>query len=57
MRKQKIDNLERKNAGLRSKLNNYEKQPGNWEAFKLDFNHEKDNLHGALHDFGKDMKQ
>lgn len=56
-RKQKIDNLEKKNADLRSTLYAYETQPSDWEAFKLKINHDKDDIRDAFKDFGDDLKK
>jgi hypothetical protein len=57
MRRQKIDNLEKQNADLRSQLYGYEKGPSDWTAFKLKFNHDADNLRDAFRDFGNDLKK
>ena len=57
MRRQKIDNLEKQNADLRSELYGYEKGPSDWTAFKLKFNHDEDRLHNAFRDFGNDLKK
>ena len=57
VRKQKIDDLEKRNAELRSRLFGYEKVHNDWETFKRDFNHDMDNLKDALHDMGDDMKK
>ena len=57
MRRQKIDNLEKQNADLRSQLLGYEKGPSDWTAFKLKFNHDSDNLRNAFRDFGNDLKK
>jgi hypothetical protein len=57
VRRQKIDDLEKRNADLRSRLFGYEKSNTDWVAFKRDFNHDMDNLHNAFHDFDNDMKK
>jgi hypothetical protein len=56
MRKQKIDNLEKRNADLRSRLYGYETERSDWETFKDGFNREMDKLHNAFTDFGNDLK-
>jgi chromosome segregation ATPase len=57
MRSKKIDKLEKDNADLRSRLYGYEKEPSDWVAFKIAFNHDKDNLNNAFVDFGNDLKK
>ena len=56
-RKQRIDDLEKKNADLRSMLNGYETERSDWTAFKAKFNHAKDNVRDAFNDFGDDLKK
>ena len=56
-RKQKIDDLEKRNAELRSRLYGYETERSDWTAFKIKFNHDKDNLRDAFKDFGDDLKK
>lgn len=56
VRRQKIDDLEKRNADLRSRLFGYEKLHNDWETFKRDFTHDMDNLHDAFRDMGEDMK-
>ena len=38
-RKKRIEELEERNAQLRSRLNGYETQRSDWESFKREFNH------------------
>lgn len=57
VRRQKIDDLEKRNAALRTKLFGYEKANTDWASFKRDFNHDMDDLHNAFHDFDNDMKK
>jgi chromosome segregation ATPase len=53
-RRQRIDDLEKKNSELRSRLYGYEKERGDWESFKREFNHDMDELGNAFNDLGKD---
>lgn len=57
MRKQRIGDLEKRNAELRSRLYGYEKERSDWEAFKRQFNKDMDNLGDAFRDFGNDLKK
>ena len=57
IRKRRIEELETKNAELRSRLYGYEKERSDWESFKIKFKHDMDNLGDAFRDFGKDMKK
>ncbi len=44
-----IDNLEQKNINMRKKIEEYkEKGKDKWEAFKVEFNHDMDELANAL---------
>ena len=54
MRKKRIDELEEKNAVLRSRLYGYEKERTDWEAFKREFNHDMEGIRDAFKDLGKD---
>ena len=54
-RKQKIDDLEKQNTELRAMLDGYEADHSDWVAFKLKFNHAKDNISNAFKDFGDDL--
>jgi hypothetical protein len=56
-RKQKIDDLEKANVELRSRLYGYETQRTSWLDFKREFNRDKDKLSQAVHDFGEDLKK
>ena len=57
MRKQRIDDLERRNAELRSRLYGYEKERSDWETFKAGFNADMHKLDNAFTDFGNDLKK
>ena len=52
-RKKRIDELEERNAQLRSRLNGYETQRSDWESFKREFNHDMDGLGESFKDLGK----
>jgi chromosome segregation ATPase len=54
MRKKRIDELEEKNAVLRSRLYGYEKERSDWETFKREFNHDMEGIGDAFKDLGKD---
>jgi outer membrane biogenesis lipoprotein LolB len=56
-RSKKIDKLETMNADLKSRLFGYETERSDWVAFKVAFNHDKDNLNQAFTDFGDDLKK
>lgn len=56
MRKNRIDELERKNLELKSRLNGYQKEHSDWETFKREFNHDMDGIAEAFEDLGKDNK-
>jgi uncharacterized protein YggE len=57
MRSKKIDKLQQQNADLKSRLYGYETERSDWVAFKVRFNHDKDDLNQAFTDFGKDLKK
>jgi len=57
MRRQKIDDLQKRNAELRARLYGYEKERTDWLAFKAKFNNDADNLRDAFRDFGNDLKK
>ena len=57
MRKQRIDDLEKRNAELRSRLYGYEKERSDWETFKAGFNADMRKLDNAFTDFGNDLKK
>ena len=57
IRRQKIEDLEKQNANLRSKLYGYEQERTDWLAFKQTFNRDRDKLHDAFRDFGDDLKK
>jgi len=52
MYKAKIENLERQNKEMRMKLDAYEQNQTDWEAFKTEFNNNMDDLGQALKDIG-----
>jgi len=54
---QSIDSLESKNTALRNKINMYESNQSDWEEFKREFNHDMNELSGALKDFTVDNKK
>ncbi|MEO8086794.1 MAG: hypothetical protein ABI763_08245 [Bacteroidota bacterium] len=54
MRQKRIEQLEQKNADLRSKLYAYEKEHSDWETFKREFKHDMDGIGEAFKDIGKD---
>ena len=56
-RRQKLDNLEKKNADLKAMLDGYETERSDWTAFKAKFNHAKDNVRDAFKDFGDDLNK
>lgn len=53
-RKKRIDELEKKNAALKSRLYGYEKERSDWETFKREFNHDMEGIGDAFKDLGKD---
>jgi Skp family chaperone for outer membrane proteins len=57
IRRQRVEDLEKQNADLRSKLYGYEKERTDWLAFKQAFNRDKDKLKDAFRDFGNDLKK
>ena len=52
-RRDKIDDLERRNADLRTRLDGYETKRSNWEEFKREYNHDMDELGNSFKDMGK----
>ncbi len=54
MRKKRIDELKEKNAALRTRLYDYENERSDWEAFKIEFNHDMKGIADAFKDLGKD---
>ena len=56
-RKQKIEDLQRKNAELRSMLDAYDRDHSGWAEFKAKFNHAKDNVRDGFKDMGDDLKK
>lgn len=53
-RQKRIDDLEKRNGDLRARLYGYEKERGDWETFKREFNHDMDEVSDAFKDLGKD---
>jgi pyruvate/2-oxoglutarate dehydrogenase complex dihydrolipoamide acyltransferase (E2) component len=56
LREKKIDELEQQNKNLKARLEAYEKSQRDWESFKLEFNHDMDELGKALKDLTVDNK-
>jgi len=54
LRASRIESLEKQNAGLRLRLDQYESNPTEWEKFKSEFNHDMNNFQKAFDDLGKD---
>ena len=54
---EKIDTLEKQNKSMKDRIFNYEKRKGNWESFKLEFNHDMEELGKALKDITVDNKK
>lgn len=53
-----VEDLERKNAALKSKLNTFENNAqSDWESFKREFNHDMDQLGSALKDITVNNKK
>ena len=53
IRKKRIEELAEKNALLKSRLYQYEKENSDWEVFKREFNHDMKELGEAFTDLGK----
>ncbi len=53
----KIENLEQQNHNLKVKIDNYDKQHSDWEAFKSEFNKDVDNLGQAIKDIASSTKK
>ncbi len=53
-RRERIDDLEKRNSELRARLYGYENERSDWEAFKREFNHDMDELGNSFKDAGKD---
>ena len=49
--RKKIANLEQQNKYAKSRLENFEKSPSNWDSFKYGFNNEMDAIEIALKNF------
>ena len=52
----KINALEQKNKDLKTRMDNYEQNKTEWQAFKREFNRDMDELGQALKDFSVDNK-
>lgn len=52
-----IDALEMENAKFKDRMYNYEINKSDWESFKLEFNHDMDELGKALKDFSVNNKK
>ena len=46
----RIDMLEQRNKNLKIRMENYDKNPINWAAFKIEFKHDMDELGQAMKD-------
>ena len=53
IRKKQIDELEERNAQLKSRLYGYENERTDWIAFKNEFNHDMDGMGEAFKNLGK----
>ena len=53
----RIDTLEQKNKELKDRMDNYETNQSDWEAFKREFNHDMDELGQAMKDLTVDNKK
>ena len=53
-RRDRIDDIERRNTDLRTRLDGYETKRSNWDEFKREFNHDMDELGNSFKDMGKD---
>lgn len=56
-RKRKIDELEHRNADLRSRLYGYEKERSDWESFKREFNNDITGVGNSFDDIDKETKK
>ena len=54
---EKIDNLEKQNRNLKTRIEAYENRKSNWESFKKEFNHDLDELGKALRELANDSKK
>jgi len=52
-----IETLEKRNSDLRVKLNGYESNQSDWEAFKREYNSDMDGLKKSLEDLSVDNKK
>lgn len=56
-RRLKIEELEKMNSDLKSRLYGYEQQRSDWTEFKTQFNRDRNKLRDAFKDFGDDLKK
>jgi hypothetical protein len=56
-RRQKINNLEKRNADLRAAIDEYKYQSSDWEAFKAKWYHDRDNVRDAFRDAEADLNK
>lgn len=54
---ERIDALTQKNIDLKNRINNYDKNRSDWEAFKREFSHDMDDLGESLKNFAVDNKR
>jgi DNA repair ATPase RecN len=52
--KQRIDALEKRNDGFKSRMKDYEKDQGDWESFKREYNRDMDELKNAFNNLDVD---
>jgi hypothetical protein len=52
-----IDALQQRNADLQARMDAYEKDHSDWEAFKTELEHDMDELGKAIEDLGVDNKK
>jgi hypothetical protein len=52
-----IDALQQRNADLQARMDAYEKEHSDWEAFKTELEHDMDELGKAIEDLGVDNKK
>ena len=57
MRRKRIEELEISIAELKTRLNDYEKTPSDWEAFKTEFKHDMDAIGDGFKELGNDSKK
>lgn len=52
-----IDDVEQKNKDMKMRMDDYEKNHGNWDTFKTEFNHDMEGLGQALKDLVTNNKK